>query len=92
VDLAVAQGEFVTILGPSGSGKTTLLSLIAGLNQPTLGRILIGGRDVTGSAPQQRNVGLVFQSYALFPHMSVFATRRFRCACAKLPATRCAAR
>jgi putative spermidine/putrescine transport system ATP-binding protein len=72
VDLAVAQGEFVTILGPSGSGKTTLLSLIAGLNQPTLGRILIGGRDVTGSAPQQRNVGLVFQSYALFPHMSVF--------------------
>lgn len=72
VDLAVAQGEFVTILGPSGSGKTTLLSLIAGLSQPTLGRILIGGRDVTGSAPQQRNVGLVFQSYALFPHMSVF--------------------
>ena len=72
VDLAVAQGEFVTILGPSGSGKTTLLSLIAGLNQPTLGRILIGGRDVTGSTPQQRNVGLVFQSYALFPHMSVF--------------------
>ena len=72
VDLAVAQGEFVTILGPSGSGKTTLLSLIAGLNQPTTGRILIGGRDVTGSSPQQRNVGLVFQSYALFPHMSVF--------------------
>jgi len=72
VDLSVAQGEFVTILGPSGSGKTTLLSLIAGLNQPTLGRILIGGRDVTGSTPQQRNVGLVFQSYALFPHMSVF--------------------
>jgi len=72
VDLAVAQGEFVTILGPSGSGKTTLLSLIAGLAQPTMGRILIGGRDVTGSAPQQRNVGLVFQSYALFPHMSVF--------------------
>ena len=72
VDLAVAQGEFVTILGPSGSGKTTLLSLIAGLAQPTGGRILIGGRDVTGSSPQQRNVGLVFQSYALFPHMSVF--------------------
>src|SRR5215217_1810371 len=72
VDLAVAQGEFVTILGPSGSGKTTLLSLIAGLNQPTTGRILIGGRNVTGSSPQQRNVGLVFQSYALFPHMSVF--------------------
>ncbi|MCC6719596.1 MAG: ABC transporter ATP-binding protein [Acetobacteraceae bacterium] len=72
VDLAVAQGEFVTILGPSGSGKTTLLSLIAGLSQPSAGRILIGGRDVTASPPQQRNVGLVFQSYALFPHMSVF--------------------
>jgi putative spermidine/putrescine transport system ATP-binding protein len=71
VDLAVAQGEFVTILGPSGSGKTTLLSLIAGLNQPSAGRIFIGGRDVTGAPAQARNIGLVFQSYALFPHMSV---------------------
>jgi putative spermidine/putrescine transport system ATP-binding protein len=71
VDLAVAQGEFVTILGPSGSGKTTLLSLIAGLNQPTAGRIFIGGRDVTDAPAQQRNIGLVFQSYALFPHMTV---------------------
>ena len=71
VDLAVAQGEFVTILGPSGSGKTTLLSLIAGLNRPTAGRIFIGGRDVTEAPAQQRNIGLVFQSYALFPHMTV---------------------
>src|SRR6201999_2756334 len=71
VDLAVAQGEFVTILGPSGSGKTTLLSLIAGLNKPTAGRIFIGGRDVTDAPAQQRNIGLVFQSYALFPHMTV---------------------
>src|SRR6185503_8958149 len=71
LDLAVAQGEFVTILGPSGSGKTTLLSLIAGLNRPTAGRIFIGGRDVTEATPQERNIGLVFQSYALFPHMSV---------------------
>src|SRR5260370_11948808 len=71
VDLAVAQGEFVTILGPSGSGKTTLLSLIAGLNRPTAGRIFIGGRDVTDAPAQQRNIGLVFQSYALFPHMTV---------------------
>ncbi|MCP1909521.1 ABC-type Fe3+/spermidine/putrescine transport system ATPase subunit [Bradyrhizobium elkanii] len=70
VDLAVSQGELVTILGPSGSGKTSLLSLIAGLNQPTAGRIFIGGRDVTGVAPQARNIGLVFQSYALFPHMT----------------------
>ena len=86
VDLAVAQGEFVTILGPSGSGKTTLLSLIAGLNQPTSGRILIGGRDVTGSPPQQRNVGLVFQSYALFPHMSVFDNVAFPLRVRKTPA------
>ena len=71
VDLSVAQGEFVTILGPSGSGKTTLLSLIAGLNRPTAGRIFIGGRDVTDAPAQQRNIGLVFQSYALFPHMTV---------------------
>jgi putative spermidine/putrescine transport system ATP-binding protein len=71
VDLAVAQGEFVTILGPSGSGKTTLLSLIAGLNRPTAGRIFIGGRDVTEATAQERNIGLVFQSYALFPHMTV---------------------
>src|ERR1043165_4168392 len=71
VDLAVTQGEFVTILGPSGSGKTTLLSLIAGLNKPTAGRIFIGGRDVTEATAQERNIGLVFQSYALFPHMTV---------------------
>jgi putative spermidine/putrescine transport system ATP-binding protein len=71
VDLSVTQGEFVTILGPSGSGKTTLLSLIAGLNRPTSGRIFIGGRDVTVATAQERNIGLVFQSYALFPHMTV---------------------
>src|ERR1700759_3088826 len=71
VDLAVAQGEVVTILGPSGSGKTTLLSLIAGRNRPTAGRIFIGGRDVTEATAQERNIGLVFQSYALFPHMTV---------------------
>jgi putative spermidine/putrescine transport system ATP-binding protein len=71
VNLSVAQGEFVTILGPSGSGKTTLLSLIAGLNRPTAGRIFIGGRDVTDAPAQERNIGLVFQSYALFPHMTV---------------------
>jgi ABC-type Fe3+/spermidine/putrescine transport system ATPase subunit len=71
VSLAVGQGEFVTILGPSGSGKTTLLSLIAGLVEPAAGRIVIGGRDVTDLPAARRNVGLVFQSYALFPNMSV---------------------
>jgi spermidine/putrescine ABC transporter ATP-binding subunit len=72
VSLQVEQGEFATILGPSGSGKTTLLSLIAGIVPPTGGRIIIGGRDVTWVPAAQRNVGLVFQSYALFPHMTVF--------------------
>ena len=67
----MAQGEFVTILGPSGSGKTTLLSLIAGLAMPSAGRIFIGGREVTQATAQERNIGLVFQSYALFPHMTV---------------------
>jgi len=72
VSLDVEQGEFVTILGPSGSGKTTVLTMIAGLNQPTGGSIHIGGRDVTALPAAQRNIGLVFQSYALFPHMTVF--------------------
>ncbi|MGE0717156.1 MAG: ABC transporter ATP-binding protein [Alphaproteobacteria bacterium] len=71
LSVTVAQGEFVTILGPSGSGKTTILSLVAGLVPPTAGRILIAGRDVTDLEPQQRQIGLVFQSYALFPHLSV---------------------
>ena len=77
VDLAVSQGEFVTILGPSGSGKTTLLSLIAGLNRPSAGRIFIGGRDVTNATAQERNIGLVFQSYALFPHMTALENVMF---------------
>ncbi|MGF1609721.1 MAG: ABC transporter ATP-binding protein [Kiloniellales bacterium] len=72
VSLRVEQGEFATILGPSGSGKTTMLSLIAGIMTPTAGRIRIGTRDVTHTPAAQRKVGLVFQSYALFPHMSVF--------------------
>ncbi len=72
VDLEVQQGELVTILGPSGSGKTTLLTLIAGLIEPSGGQILIGERDVTWAPSGERNVGLVFQSYALFPHMNVF--------------------
>jgi len=71
-DLKIEQGEFVTLLGPSGSGKSTILSMIAGLTAPSSGHIKIGGRDVTHVRPAQRNLGLVFQSYALFPHMSVF--------------------
>ena len=70
-DLDVAQGEFLTLLGPSGSGKTTLLSLIAGLAQPDAGQIHINGVDVTWGAPYERDIGMVFQNYALFPHMTV---------------------
>jgi len=70
-DLEVANGEFLTLLGPSGSGKTTLLSLIAGLSQPDEGTMLINGVDVTYGAPYERDIGMVFQNYALFPHMTV---------------------
>ena len=71
-DLTVQTGEFLTLLGPSGSGKTTLLQMIAGLVAPTAGRIEIDGRDVTHVEPGKRGVGMVFQSYALFPHMNVW--------------------
>jgi putative spermidine/putrescine transport system ATP-binding protein len=71
VTLDVGSGEFFALLGPSGSGKTTCLRMIAGFEQPTGGRVLLGGRDVTRTAPFDRPVNTVFQDYALFPHMSV---------------------
>ncbi|ONG48478.1 ABC transporter ATP-binding protein [Pseudoroseomonas deserti] len=71
VDLDVAEGEFLTILGPSGSGKTTLLKAIAGFEIPDEGAVRLGGQDVTLAPPRSREVGMVFQNYALFPHMSV---------------------
>src|ERR1700729_807614 len=71
VDLAVERGALVTLLGPSGCGKTTLLRLIAGLIAPDEGSIAIGGVDVTRTPPHKRNVGVVFQNYALFPHLRV---------------------
>jgi putative spermidine/putrescine transport system ATP-binding protein len=71
VDLAVMRGEFLTVLGPSGSGKTTILRLIAGFTVPTEGQILLEGRDVSNMTPAERGIGMVFQHYALFPHMSV---------------------
>lgn len=71
VDLTVARGEFLTLLGPSGSGKTTILKLVAGFVAPTSGRILIDGGDVTGLPPRDRQIGMVLQNYALFPHMTV---------------------
>jgi iron(III) transport system ATP-binding protein len=77
VSLTVEPGEFFALLGPSGSGKSTLLRLIAGFNQHQSGRLLIGGRDVTGVPPWKRNVGMVFQNYALWPHMSVMRNVAF---------------
>ena len=71
LDLHVADGEFLVLVGPSGCGKSTLLRLVAGLDAPTAGRIRIGGADLTDVPPQARNVAMVFQSYALYPHMSV---------------------
>lgn len=77
IDLQADKGEFVALLGPSGCGKSTLLRIIAGLLTPTSGRIQIAGRDVTGLAPERRNVALMFQSYALLPHMTVAENVRF---------------
>ena len=71
LDLIIEGGTLVTLLGPSGCGKTTLLRMIAGLEQPSAGRLFIGGRDVTLLSAGERNVSMVFQSYALFPHMNV---------------------
>ena len=70
IDLDVRQGEFLTLLGPSGCGKSTLLRLIAGFDLPTSGSLEIGGRDVTYLVPKERQIAMVFQSYALYPHMS----------------------
>jgi putative spermidine/putrescine transport system ATP-binding protein len=71
IDLEIAEDEFFTMLGPSGSGKTTCLRMIAGFERPDAGRIELGGRDVSGLPPHERDVNTVFQDYALFPHMSV---------------------
>ena len=77
VDMRVADGEFMVLLGPSGCGKTTLLRLIAGLETPDHGSVMIGGRDVTGLPPRKRQIAMVFQSYAVFPHLTVFENIAF---------------
>ncbi|MGW5411329.1 ABC transporter ATP-binding protein [Actinomadura geliboluensis] len=77
VDLEIVQGEFFSLLGPSGCGKTTTMRMIAGFEEPTAGRVRLHGRDVTGVPPNWRDVNMVFQSYALFPHMSVFENVAF---------------
>ncbi len=85
IDLSVDSGEFFSLLGPSGCGKTTTLRLIAGFEQPTAGRILLDGTDMGGVPPHKRNVNTVFQSYALFPFLSVFDNVAFGLRYQKLP-------
>jgi len=85
INLEVRNGEFLTLLGPSGCGKTTLLRLISGFEDPTTGTIFINGNNVDGLPPHLRHVHTVFQSYALFPHMSVFENVAFGLRCRKLP-------
>jgi spermidine/putrescine ABC transporter ATP-binding subunit len=72
VSLQVEEGEFFSVLGPSGCGKTTMLRMLAGFISPTAGVISIGGQNVTGQPPEKRDVGIVFQNYAIFPHMNVY--------------------
>ena len=71
IDLEVAHGEFVVFVGPSGCGKSTILRVIAGLEDASAGRVAIGGRDVTQTPPAKRGIAMVFQSYALYPHLDV---------------------
>jgi ABC-type sugar transport system ATPase subunit len=77
LDLEVEDGQFLTLLGPSGCGKSTALNCIAGLERPSAGQIIFGGRDVTNLEPHQRDVAMVFQDYALYPHMTVRANMSF---------------
>src|SRR4029450_6224708 len=91
-DLDVQRGEFISFLGPSGCGKTTTLRMVAGFEAPSSGAIRIDGRDVTRLRPNQRNVGMVFQSYALFPNMTVAGNVGFGLRVANRPAAEIASR
>ena len=85
LDLSIARGEFLTFLGPSGSGKTTTLNMLAGFERPTRGTITLDGRSVDALPPYERNIGMVFQSYALFPHMTVADNVAFPLSVRKCP-------
>src|SRR5262245_52290564 len=85
IDLTIEKGEFCVFVGPSGCGKSTLLRLIAGLDEPSAGTISIGGRRVEHSPPAERDVAMVFQSYALYPHMSAYENMAFGLRYRKLP-------
>jgi len=85
IDVRTAPGEFFALLGPSGSGKSTTLRILAGLDMPSAGRVVVDGTDVTSLPPGDRDVAMVFQSYALYPHMTVFGNIAFPLEMAKLP-------
>ncbi len=87
INLHVREGEFLTLLGPSGCGKTTLLRLISGFEEPTRGSLSIDGKEVCGLPPHQRHVHTVFQSYALFPHMTAYENIAFGLRCQKVPSS-----
>ncbi len=88
VDLESREGEFLVLLGPSGSGKTTVLRMIAGLEEPTAGEVLIGGRVVNRLSPRDRGIAMVFQSYALYPHLTVYKNIAFPLKAQKVPRAR----
>ena len=85
LDLDIHRGEFLTLLGPSGSGKTTTLMMLAGFESPTAGEILLDGRPITKTPPHKRNFGMVFQNYALFPHLTVGDNVAYPLTVRKLP-------
>ena len=85
VNLEIKEGEFLVLVGPSGCGKSTTLRMIAGLEDITSGTITIGGKDVTNVAPKDRDIAMVFQNYALYPHMTVRENIAFSLKVAKYP-------
>src|SRR5260221_4695942 len=88
LDLDIERGEFLTLLGPSGSGKTTTLMMLAGFEVPSHGVITLEGKSVNRVPPEKRDIGMVFQNYALFPHMTVAETWPFRSTCDVWPRPR----
>ena len=85
LQLDIEEGEFVTMLGPSGSGKTTCLMMLAGFETPTHGEIYLDGRAISSIPPHKRGIGMVFQNYALFPHMTVYENLAFPLRVRKIP-------
>ena len=92
ISLRIGEGEFFSLLGPSGCGKTTTLRMIAGFVHPTEGTILVGGQDYTALPPEKRSIGIVFQNYAIFPHMNVFDNIAYGLKVRKVPASEIASR